>query len=87
MYLTVNVVEVPDTCSFIASFEHSLKFCDKAWADMQLVQVPSEIQQAYPQFITIPELYKNDEEKSAIVPLYNCDEMWNNSQVCCVRQN
>ena len=87
LYFTINDMEVPDTCSFISTFEYSSKFCDISWADMETIEVPTEIQYGYPQFITIPELHKRDEEQSATVPRYFCDQLWNNSQACCVWRN
>ena len=87
LYLTINDLQIPDTCFFSATFEHSSKFCDKSWADMETIEVPTEIRYGFPQFITIPELYKRDEEQSATVPRYFCDQLWNNSQACCVRSN
>ena len=84
LYLAINDLKAPDMCSFTMTFEHSLQFCDETWANVDSIEVPSEIQDTYPQFITIPELYKNDDDDDyAKVPSYYCDQLWNSSLVCC----
>ena len=75
----VNDLSAADSCTFITYFNYSSKFCDESWADVETVQIPTEIQQVYPQFIKVPELYRNDNEKVARVPRYFCDQLWNST--------
>ena len=82
LFLAINDLKVADSCQFITHFEHSLKFCSESWSNVQTVDVPQEIQDAYPQLITIPELYKIDEH-NVIVPKHYCHYLWNNTQKCC----
>ena len=84
LYFAINDLKVIDSCEFYTHFNLSSKFCNEYWADVEPVQVPIEIQHAYPQFITIPELYKLNEERDNWVPRYFCDQLWNNNQACCV---
>ena len=83
LFLAINDLKVADSCIFHAVFEYSQKFCDESWSTTQTVDVPQEIQDAYPQFITIPELYRLDKERETLVPKYFCNEMWNSSMSCC----
>ena len=83
LYFTINDLKVIDSCEFITHFNLSSKFCDEYWADVEPVQVPLEKKHAYTQFITIPELYKFNEEQNTFVPHNNCDQLWNSSLVCC----
>ena len=53
-FFTINDLKVADSCQFETIFVPSLKVCDKSWAEVETVQVPPEIQQTYPQFITFP---------------------------------
>ena len=80
MFLTINDLKVDDSCEFNTSFYQSTKFCDSSWAAVQTVQVPIQIEHAYPQFITIPELYK---ENIFRIPHYFCDKLWNSKVLCC----
>ena len=80
LFLAINDLKVSNSCFFNTSFEYSQKFCGESWSGVQTVDVPQEIQDVYPQFITITELYTFDE---TVVPRYYCNEMWNNSISCC----
>ena len=86
-YFAINDLKVKDSCDFRTRFRQSSKLCDSSWADVETVQVPIEIQRTYPQFITIPERYRFDEEKSTKIPRYYCSQLWNNSQGCCFWSN
>ena len=83
LYLAINDLKVADSCSFFTHFEYSQKFCNEFWSGVETVDVPQEIQDAYPQFITVPELYKIDEEHNLSVPDHNCRTLWNYSISCC----
>ena len=83
VYFAINDLKVADSCHFITLYNVSLKFCDESWANVETVEVLVEIQQAYPHFITVPELYRFDEEKAFLVPRDICDQLWNSSQSCC----
>ena len=89
LYFAINDLKVADSCAFTAHFELSSKFCDEYWADVKTVQVPTEIQHSYPQFITIPERYRYEEgeDKSVWDPRYYCNHLWNNSRTCCFGRN
>ena len=82
LFLAINDLKVADSCQFITHFKHSLKFCSESWCNVQTVDVPQQIQDAYPQFITIPELYRINEH-NVIVPKHYCHYLWNNTQKCC----
>ena len=84
LYLAINDLKVADSCRFIARFEHSSKFCNESWSGVQTVDVPQEIRDVYPQFITIPEIYRRDEHNLQ-VPKHYCHNLWNNTQGCCTR--
>ena len=84
LYLAINDLKVADSCHFTTHFEHSSKFCSESWSGIQTFDVPQEIQDTYPKFITIPELYRFDEEHYLHVPDHNCHNLWNESIVCCV---
>ena len=75
MFLTINDLKVEDSCEFNTSFYQSTKFCDSSWASMQTVQVSIEIQHAYPQFITIPELYKENIVRIPITFVISCGKV------------
>ena len=79
LYLAINDLKVADSCLFLTFFEYSQEFCNESWSGVQTVDVPQEIQDLYPQFITIPELYTFDEEHEFLVPKYVCNELWNSS--------
>ena len=70
---------------------HSPKFCNKSWVKVETVQVPKEIEDNYPQFITIPELYKVDTKATNLntvrEPLYFCNKLWNSTVSCCFRKS
>ena len=83
LYLTINDLKVADSCIFNSVFEYSQEFCNESWSGVQTVDVPQEIQEAYPQFITIPELYRFDKKYPYRIPKYYCNEMWNSSMTCC----
>ena len=83
LYLAINDLKVADSCIFNTSFEYSPKFCGESWSDVQTVDVPQEIQDTYPQFITIPEIYRLDEKYVFLVPKNVCNEMWDSSRSCC----
>ena len=78
-FLAINHLKVADSCLFNTSFGYSLKFCSESWSGVQTVDVPQEIQGAYPQFITMPELYRFDYKHLFPVPKSFCNEMWNSS--------
>ena len=82
LYFAINDLKEPDTCSFTTTFERSSKFCDGSWPDVEPVEIPEEIRDVYPQFITIPELYRGDDENNK-VPRNYCNQLWNSSMVCC----
>ena len=83
LFLAINDLKVADSCIFNSVFEYSHEFCDESWSSVQTVNVPQEIQEAYPQFITIPELYRFYEKYPYKIPKYYCNEMWNSSMTCC----
>ena len=83
LYFVINDLKVGDSCSFHTRFKHSSKFCGESWSGVQTVDVPQEKQDSYPQFITILELYRIDEEHNLRVPKHYCHYLWNNTQKCC----
>ena len=76
--LAVHGLKTPDTCDFHLTFEPSKKFCDDYWDDIELVKVPKEIEDAYPQFITIPITTTWDEGRNLRKFNNNCDKLWQN---------
>ena len=84
-HLAIHDLKVLDSCAFLTYINPSSKFCAESWADVETVEVPTEIERTYPQFITIPEVYRFDKIYISRVRQYICDEMRNNSQTCCVR--
>ena len=82
-FLAINDLKVADTYFTTHFFEHS-EFCNKTSAEVETVEVPIEIQQNYPQFITIPELYRSLD--NTVVPRNICNKMWDSKIVCCRRQ-
>ena len=83
LFLAINDLKVADSCIFNSVFDYSQEFCDESWSGVQTVDIPQEIQEAYPQFITIPEHYRFDEKYPYRIPKYYCNEMWNSSMTCC----
>ena len=79
LYLVINDLKVENSCDFIVYFNQTLEVCDKYWGNVNTFQVPREIQEADPQFITVPELYQIDHKNLAVVPHYFCDQLWNNN--------
>ena len=80
LYLTVNDQQQTDFCFFETKFEYTPMYCDKYWEDIQPVAVPQHVKQLYPQFITIPMMYKEKNNHPYLVLDDKCNEFWAEEQ-------
>ena len=76
--LAINDLKTPDTCNFKPMFQHSHKFCDASWDEIEPVKVPDEIQKSYPQFIMVP-ITTNDESLHLRTLNNWCNKLWDST--------
>ena len=77
----VHRTKTPDTCDFNLNFEHSTDFCKKSWNEIEPVKVPEDIENSYPQFITVPVTTTWDESRNLRIFNNRCDQLWQNETV------
>ena len=83
LFLAINDLRIADSCFFPTEFKPSFEFCDETWADTEPFEVPTKIQETYPQFITLPTFYQWDEDHLTTVPRNKCNLLWNEDASCC----
>ena len=83
LFLAINDMRNPDSCFLPTEFKLSFEFCDESWSDVEPVEVPTTIQDTYPQFITLPTFYQWNEGHLAAIPQNYCDMLWNQNISCC----
>ena len=76
--LAVHDLKTADICDFHLTFEHSNKFCDRSWGEIEHVKVPEEIRNSYPEFITVPITTTWDESRNLRKFNNSCDKLWQN---------
>ena len=74
--LVIHDLKIPDTCGFKVYFEHLHKFCDTSWGEIEPVKVPEEIENTYPQFITVPIITWYDKNLDLWIFEKGCDKLW-----------
>ena len=77
----VHRIKTPDTCDFHLNFVHSTYFCEKSWNEIEPVKVPEDIENSYPQFITVPITTTWDESRNLRIFNNRCDQLWQNETV------
>ena len=75
-YLVINNLKNLDYCLFDMIYHPSTKFCDKTWASIEPVEVPEEMKQAYPRFITIPITNRYGSNLENATSYDRCDKLW-----------
>ena len=83
LFLAVNDLRIADSCFFPTEFKSSFEFCDESCTDVEPVEIPTRINDTYPQFITLPTLYQWEDDHLAAVPQNKCDLLWNEDASCC----
>ena len=75
-YLVINNLKNPDYCEFKVIRHFSTKFCDETWTSIETMEVPEEMKQAYPQFITIPITNTYGIDIVSATSDDRCDKLW-----------
>ena len=76
LFLTIKDRQQIDFCFFKTKFQYTNDFCGKFWASFHPVKVPDFVRQSYPQFITIPMMYKEKENALYFFLDSKCSKLW-----------